>query len=52
MDWSQIGSVLSIISSTLDLNMNTVNKGIDATLDNLKKIEDNMPHLLTVYAQR
>lgn len=52
VDWNQIGSVLSIITSTLDLNAHAVKRGIDLSLDKLKKVYDNMPHLLTVYAQR
>ena len=52
IDWNQIGSVLSIISSTVDLSLNAIKKGIDPVLDNLKKVYDNMPHMLTVYAQR
>ena len=52
VDWTQVGRLLSIITSTIDLNNNCIQKGIDTSLDGLKKVYDSMPHLLTVYAQQ
>lgn len=51
INWSLISSVLTKIMATLDLKMGNIKRGYNYKLDELRKTYDNLPQLLTIYAQ-